>query len=307
MADPDATLAVICPGQGSQSPGIGLPWQAEPVWDLVTEASDATGVDVGHLLTEADADELLDTANAQLSTYVISVVIGTALAETGIVPGHVAGHSLGEYSALTVGGWLPLAQGAELVWARGLGMRAASAERLGTMAAIIGLDPAALTRLCEAEGGVWVANDNAPGQVVIAGDPAAIEAVGVAAKAEGARSPMTLQVAGAFHTPFMSSAREPLAAALEAVTFVGGASTPWANVDASAHLSTVEWPDLLSRQLCSAVRWNDEVAAMVAAGVTTFIEAGPGSVLSGMVKRIAKETTRSSVSTPADAEELAGS
>lgn len=183
-------------------------------------------------------------------------------------------------------------------------MRAASAERPGTMAAIIGLDPAALTRLCEVEGGVWVANDNAPGQVVIAGDAAAIEAVGVAAKAEGARSPMALQVAGAFHTPFMSSAREPLMAALERVTFVAGASTPWANVDASSHVSTAEWPDLLSRQLCSAVRWHDEVGAMVAAGVTTFIEAGPGAVLSGMVKRIAKETTRSSVSTPGDVAEL---
>ena len=294
------------PGQGSQSPQIGVAWRAHPSWDVVEEASDATGVDVGRLLCDADADELLDTANAQLSTYVVSVMIGRALGAAGVEPQHVAGHSLGEYSALTVGGWLPLADGARLVNSRGLAMRDASAAIPGTMAAVIGLEPDALVTLCgSVDGDVWVANDNAPGQVVIAGSAAAIETVGALAREGGARSPIALKVAGAFHTPFMASAQEGLDLALARTSFTRGWATPWANVDAAAHDDAGEWPGLLSAQLCSVVRWRELVMGLAEAGVGQVVEVGPGAVLSGMLKRIAPGLGRQQCSTPEQTEAVA--
>jgi [acyl-carrier-protein] S-malonyltransferase len=300
------TTAFVFPGQGSQSPQIGVPWRAHPSWGVVEEASDSTGVDVGRLLCDAEGDELLDTANAQLSTYVVSVMIGRALGATGVEPQHVAGHSLGEYSALTVAGWLSLADGARLVSSRGLAMREASAATPGTMAAVIGLEPDALVTLCgSVDGDVWVANDNAPGQVVIAGTAAAIEMVGALAKEGGARSPIALKVAGAFHTPFMANAQEGLDRALAQAPFTRGGATPWANVDARAHDDEGEWPGLLSAQLCSVVRWRQLVTGLASTGVEQVVEVGPGAVLSGMVKRIAPVLGRQQCSTPEQVEAVA--
>src|SRR5690349_5224660 len=127
------SIAFLFPGQGSQSPGIGQPWVDTPAWSVVGEAADATGVDVAHLLLDADADELVDTANAQLSTFVISLVVARALAEAGVVAEHVGGHSLGEYSALAAAGLLPSGPGAALVAARGAAMREAATTNVGTM------------------------------------------------------------------------------------------------------------------------------------------------------------------------------
>ena len=293
------TTAFVFPGQGSQSPQVGVPWRDHTSWNVVDTASTATGTDIGALLCDADADELVDTANAQLSTYVVSVMIADALAGAGVAAAHVAGHSLGEYSALTAAGWLPLAEGARLVQARGLAMRDAATASPGTMAAVIGIEPAVLARICAAvDGDVWVANDNAPGQVVVAGSAGAIEAAGVAAKEAGARSPMPLKVAGAFHTPYMAAAQGSLDAAIDATGFVAGTAIPWANVDAAAHTDAAEWPGLLSAQLCSPVRWRELVAGLEAAGVDRVVEVGPGNVLSGMVKRIAPGIERFRCSTP---------
>ena len=294
------SLAFLFPGQGSQTPGSGTAWTDDPAWGLVAEASDATGVDVAALLLSADADELLDTAHAQLSTFVISLVAATAATQSGLVADHTAGHSLGEYTALVAAGVLDVADGARLVHRRGLAMRQAAEENPGTMAAIIGLDTAAVADAIRAIPDVWVANDNAPGQVVIAGSAAGIEAAGDAARAAGARRPMPLAVAGAFHTPFMSPAQAELDDAVAATTFRPGTATVWANVDASPHAEPDAWPALLSGQLCSPVRWREEIAAMAAAGVDTFVECGPGTVLGGMVKRIVPDATRRSVSRPAD-------
>jgi [acyl-carrier-protein] S-malonyltransferase len=293
------TTAFLFPGQGSQTAGIGRPWVDTPSWSIVAEASDAAGADVARLLVDADADELVDTANAQLSTFVISLVVADALADAGLLPDHVGGHSLGEYSALAAGGWLSRGPGAALVAARGAAMRDAATANVGTMAAVIGLEVDDVTAVCDhVDGHVWVANDNAPGQVVIAGSAAAIEAAGELAKERGARRPMPLKVAGAFHTPYMEPAQAALDEAIASVALTAGTATPWANVDGAAHADPADWPGLLSAQLCSPVRWRTEVEAMAAAGVDTFVEVGPGTVLTGMVKRIAPDARRLSAATP---------
>lgn len=260
---------------------------------------------MAHLLLDADADELVDTANAQLSTYVISLVVARALADAGIAPAAYAGHSLGEYTALSAAGALEPATGAVLVAARGVAMRDASAANPGTMAALLGLEVDVVASLCaEASGDVWVANDNAPGQVVIAGSAAGIDAAAALAKDRGARKPMPLKVAGAFHTPYMAPAQPALDVALEVATFSEPNAEVFANFDAASHRSPADWPGLLSAQLCSPVRWRDEVAAMVDAGVDRFVEVGPGTVLGGLIKRIAPDAARHAVATPSDIEQL---
>jgi [acyl-carrier-protein] S-malonyltransferase len=185
-------------------------------------------------------------------------------------------------------------------------MREAATTNVGTMAAIIGLEVEDVVAVCDhVEGHVWVANDNAPGQVVIAGSSSAIEAAGELARERGARRPMVLNVAGAFHTPYMAPAQGALDEALATTAFESGHATAWANVDAGAHADPDEWPGLLSAQLCSPVRWRGEVAAMAATGVDTFVEVGPGTVLSGMVKRIAPDARRLAATTPDDVASVA--
>lgn len=294
--------AFLHPGQGSQSPGVGQAWRDDRHWGLIDEMSAATGVDLTHLLIEADEAELRDTANAQLSTYAISVLIARALVEAGIRPDVVAGHSLGEYTALATAGVLDPIEGARLVAARGTAMREAAAARPGSMAAILGLEVTEVSAGCEDSGGeVWVANDNAPGQVVIAGATEGVEAAGELLRGRGARRPMPLAVAGAFHTPLMAPAQAPLDRALEATAF-GDADTVaiWSNVDAAAHSDGTTWPSLLSAQLCQPVRWREQILGIVQAGVDRFIEVGPGTVLTGLVKRIAPDTPRASVATTSD-------
>jgi len=272
----------------------------------VGAAGEATGRDVAHLLLQAEADELLDTANAQLSTYVISLVVATALAEAGVSPAAMAGHSLGEYTALAAAGFVTPTEGARLVAARGMAMRKASATNPGTMAALVGLETDVVAELCESVlGDVWIANDNAPGQVVIAGSAAGIEQVGELARERGGRKPIPLKVAGAFHTHYMDPAQLALDAALVDAHFVDSDVPVWANVDAAPHTSPAVWPALLGLQLCSPVRWRDEIAAMAASGIDTFVEVGPGTVLSGMIKRIAPDAVRHSVATPTEVAEVA--
>ncbi|MCP4225997.1 MAG: ACP S-malonyltransferase [Actinomycetia bacterium] len=298
-------IAFTFPGQGSQTPGMGEAWIDHPSWELVAEAAEASGRDVEHLLLRADAEELKQTRNSQLATYVASMVVLDAVERTGVEPAFHAGHSLGEYSALTASGVLSFADGVRLVTERGNAMQAAADTVTGTMAAVLGLDDDKVDLACRRiDGDVWVANYNAPGQVVIAGDPDAIDAAGVAAKELGAKRVMPIKVGGAFHTPFMSPARDRLRKALADVDLRDPNRPVYANIDALPHSEGESWAGLLGAQLTSPVLWRHTLHALSEAGATVFLELGPGTILTGMAKRTAKGSKALSVSTPAEVDNL---
>ena len=298
-------LAFTFPGQGSQKPAMGEEWIKHESWELVDEASDACGRDVAQLLLKADADELKQTRNSQLTTFVLSMVILDAVERTGVAPNFTAGHSLGEYSALCASGALSFEDAVRLVSERGEAMQVAADEQDGSMAAVLGLDDDLVVSACaRVDGDVWVANYNAPGQVVIAGDPAALTDAGEKAKELGAKRSMALPVGGAFHTPFMAPARDRLRKALAEVEVRDPAIPVFANVDAISRDTAEEWPQLLASQLCSPVQWRQTLYAMQELGCATFVELGPGTVLTGMAKRTLKNVNTLSVATPEDVDTL---
>ena len=298
-------LAFTFPGQGSQKPGMGAEWVDHESWELVEEASQACGRDVTQLLLNADADELKQTRNSQLTTFVLSMVVLDAVERTGVAPNLAAGHSLGEYSALCASGALSFEDAVRLVAERGEAMQIAADEQDGTMAAVLGLDDDLVVSACaRVDGDVWVANHNAPGQVVIAGSPSAVEEAGEKAKELGAKRAMGLPVGGAFHTPFMAPARDRLRKALSEIEVRDPAIPIVANVDATARQEAEEWPQLLASQLCSPVQWRQSLYALDELGCLTFVELGPGTVLTGMAKRTLKDINTMSVATPEDVDTL---
>jgi [acyl-carrier-protein] S-malonyltransferase len=282
--------------------------------------SDVVGRDMAELLLDTGSEELRATRNAQLATYALSLVVlgavttgplpdlgragmaGPGGRDGGIVA--VAGHSLGEYTALVAAGALAAGTGARLVKARGEAMQVAAEANPGTMAAILGLDLDVVAEACEEATDAWVANDNTPGQVVVAGTGSGVEAAGAAAVKRGAKRVVPLQVGGAFHTPLMQPAQASLDAALAGVDFRPSSVPVVANVDATAHSDG--FVPLLSAQLCSRVRWRESLLALADMGATVFVELGPGAELSGMVKRTVPGATRVNVATPEDLEGLAG-
>lgn len=298
-------IAFTFPGQGSQKPGIGDPWVDHPSWELVGEATEATGRDVEHLLRTADAEELRETRNAQLATFVSSLLVLDAVERLGVEPIACAGHSLGEYTALVAAGVLSFEDGARLVNARGDAMQVAAGERAGTMAAVLGLDDDAVQVACaKVDGDVWVANYNAPGQVVIAGAPEAIEQAAEAAKGLGAKRILSVAVSGAFHTPFMAPARERVRKAIAHADLRDADLPVFANVDATAHTAAEDWGGLLAAQLCSPVRWRQTLHALADIGCATFVELGAGNVLSGLAKRTIDGTRPLAVNAPDDLDRL---
>ena len=298
-------LAFTFPGQGSQRPGMGRPWREHESWELVEEADDIGGRGVARLLLDADADELKDTRNAQLTTFVSSLMVLDAVERLGIESSYCAGHSLGEYTALTATGALAFDEGVRLVIERADAMYDAGTERPGTMAAVLGLDDDQVDVACRrADSDVWVANYNAPGQVVIAGSHEGVAAASVHAKELGAKKVMPLPVSGAFHTPFMAAARDRLRAAIADADPRDTEVPVVSNVDALPHHEGKEWASLLSAQLSSPVRWKQGLLELADLGVTEFVELGPGGVLTGMVKRTAPAARAVSVQTPEDLDKL---
>ena len=298
-------IAFTFPGQGSQKPGMGQPWVDHPSWELVDDASDVVGRDVSKLLLDADAEELKAPRNTQLATFMLSMVVLDAVERVGIHPAMAAGHSLGEYTALTATGSLSLDDGANIVSRRGEAMQAAADRNPGTMIALLGIEDDDADAACRrADGDVWVANYNAPGQIVIAGEAGALERASAAAKELGCKRAMPLPVGGAFHTPYMAPARDQLRSAISSAKLNDLEIPVFANIDARSHQSASDWQSLLSAQLVSPVRWRQTVQNMADAGATTFVELGPGSVLTGLIKRIVPDARGISVATPDDVDKL---
>lgn len=284
-----STIAFVFPGQGSQYVGMGkdLNEQSSTAQELFRQADAILNVPLSRLCFEGPEEELRQTKNTQPAIFLHSTAL--AMSYRGPRGAMAAGHSLGEYSALVYAGALTWEDGLRLVRLRGELMQQAGADRPGTMAAIIGLDPKTVVDACEkaSEAGVvQAANFNSPGQIVISGSVPGVRRAMELAKERGAKLVKELPVSGAFHSPLMESAQEGLKEALEN-TPIRDASIPvYTNVTAQPVRDADGIRRLLLRQLTSPVRWEESVVAMAADGASTFVEIGPGKVLQGLIKRI---------------------
>ena len=295
------SVAVVFPGQGSQQAAAGSPWVDHPAWTAVDAAREATGIDFGHLLVDAPADDLRRTREAQLSVLAASLVAWDAVAPTlGDVVGF-AGHSLGQITALIAAGAVARDDGLRLAVARADATQAANDANPGRMAALLGAtEEQARTACAAAPDACWLANLNAPGQIVIAGTADGVDAAAAAAPDAGVRRVRALEVGGAFHTPLMAPAAEQLGPTLDATAFTETDLPVVTNHDARAHADGEGWPDMLRTHLTEPVRWADCVTTLAALGATTFVEVGPGTTLSGLIRRIVPDAEVRSVQTPAD-------
>ena len=303
--------AFVFPGQGSQRPGMGRPWTSHPSWEVVEDATQAAGVDIAHLLLDASAEELIETRNAQLATFTFSLVLLDAVERLGIEPTEVAGHSVGEYTALAAAGALGFEDSVRVVAERGAAMQAAADAQPGVMTIVAGTDADTVDTACRlADGEVWVANLNSAEETVIAGEEAAVARAGELALDMGARKLVPVQVGGAFHTPFMAPARNRLRKILAATTFHDTEIPVVANVDARRHTSAGDWQLLLPAQLCSPVRWQQSVirlGGLSERGADTerlFVELGPGDSVATMIRHTLPSAATLAVSVPADLDRL---
>ena len=294
-------LAIVFPGQGSQSVGMLADlYQTYPlVRDTFNEASAALGYDLWALVANGPEEQLNETQRTQPALLTASVAVWRLWQQQGgATPAYFAGHSLGEYSALVCAGVLSLADAVKLVEKRGQYMQQAVPAGTGAMAAIIGLDDAAIAKACaDAAQGEVVApvNYNSPGQVVIAGHKAAVERAGEACKAAGAKRALPLPVSVPSHCALMRPAAEQLAVDLAALHFNAPVIPVVNNVDVELADSADAIKDALIRQLYSPVRWTESIEYFAAQGVTEVLELGAGKVLSGLIKRINKELNTSSI------------
>ena len=293
------TAAVVFPGQGSQFPGMAreLFEQNMDARVLLTRANDILGFSLTDTMFTGSDEDLRRTDVTQPAIFVHSVAQFVAHPE--VTPSMVAGHSLGEFSALVAAGVLKFEDALPLVARRAQAMQAACEEQPGTMAAILGLADDVVERICQeisAAGNVVVAaNYNCPGQLVISGSQRGIELACEALKAAGAKRALPLPVGGAFHSPLMQSAAAALAEAIEKTTFSPARCPVYQNVDALPHTAPDEIKANLLAQLTAPVRWTQLVQRMAADGDTNFIECGPGKVLQGLVKKIVSTATVGSI------------
>jgi [acyl-carrier-protein] S-malonyltransferase len=280
-------IAFVFPGQGSQAVGMGHDLgESSPRWDA---ASAALGFDLKQLVFEGPEADLTLTANTQPAILATSIVALDALAAAGIRCEFVAGHSLGEYSALVAAGAIDFADAVRTVRARGQFMQEAVPAGEGAMAAVLGLDRALVAQACaEAEnaGPVQLANLNGPGQTVIAGATAAVKKAADLAKAKGAKRAVLLPVSAPFHSALLQPAAERLTTVLRGIRFRDLGVPLVTNVDADLLTEGARVAETLVRQVTSPVRWEDVVQRLAKEGVTVCIEVGPGKVLSGLIRRI---------------------
>jgi len=290
--------AYIFPGQGAQFTGMGLDlYEKSPLAQKYFEkANDILGFSITDIMFEGTAEQLKETKVTQPAIFLHSVILAKVLGDD-FKPEMVAGHSLGELSALVANGVLTFEDGLKLVSKRALAMQKAWEIALSTMAAVLGLEDVIVEDTCsEIEGVVVAANYNCPGQLVISGEIAAVEKACKVLSEKGARRALLLPVGGAFHSPMMEPARAELAAAIEGTTFSNPTCPVYQNVSACAVTSPSEIKKNLMIQLTAPVRWTQSIQAMIADGGTEFIEVGPGKVLQGLMRKIDRSVAASGAS-----------
>ena len=288
--------AYIFPGQGSQFPGMGkdLFDQYEIAKKLFNQANEILGFDLSKIIFEGAKEDLQQTSVTQPAIYVHSVILSKVMGDS-FNPDAVAGHSLGEFSALTAAGAIDFESGLKLVSKRAEAMQKACDHEPGTMAAVLGMEDGLVEKICaDTEGIVVAANYNCPGQLVISGAVPAIEMACESLKNAGARRALILPVGGAFHSPLMEPARIELANAIDATSFKTPRCPVYQNVVAKAVNDPLEIQKNLIDQLTAPVKWTQSINEMLKAGATSFTEVGPGKVLQGLVKKISKEANAAS-------------
>jgi len=290
--------AYIFPGQGAQFTGMGLNlYENSPLaQELFEQANDILGFQITDIMFEGSAEDLKETKVTQPAIFLHSVILAKTLGNS-FKPDMVAGHSLGEFSALVANGTLNFEDGLKLVFKRALAMQKACELQPSTMAAVLGLEDAIVEKICASTPGIVVAaNYNCPGQLVISGDVEAVNSACETLKTEGAKRALVLPVGGAFHSPLMEPAREELAAAIENTLFSKPMCPIYQNVTAKAVIDETAIRLNLISQLTAPVRWTQSVQQMITDGATLFTEVGPGNVLQGLVKKINREAQTASAS-----------
>ncbi|MBR4402653.1 MAG: ACP S-malonyltransferase [Flavobacteriales bacterium] len=288
--------AYVFPGQGAQFSGMGADlYEKYPVArELFDKADEILGFSISQIMFKGTDEELKQTKVTQPAVFLHSVILAKVLGDN-FRPDMVAGHSLGEFSALVAAGAMSFEDGLKLVSARAMAMQKACEAVPSTMAAVLNLTDEAVEKICEeTEGVVVAANYNCPGQLVISGEIPAVDAACEAAKAAGARRALRLPVGGAFHSPLMEPAREELAAAIAATPFNVPVCPVYQNVSTCGETDPEVIKNNLIAQLTAPVKWTQSVRNMVADGASEFVEVGPGKVLQGLVKKIASDVTAAS-------------
>jgi [acyl-carrier-protein] S-malonyltransferase len=298
-------IAFCFPGQGSLAVGMGQEIAAAmpEAMDVFERASEAAGMDLKRLCFEAPEEELVETEVQQPALVTASLAVLAAIRARGVKPDFVVGHSVGEFAALAAAGALRVEEAVVLVRERGLAMAEAARTNPGSMAAILGLEDEAVERICRRILNVWPANYNCPGQIVVSGEDPAVDEACEAAEEEGARRAVKLRVSGAFHSPLVARAADRLRPAIERVRFSEPVapfmSTVTAKIEGAQRFST-----LLVDQLTAPVRFTHAASELAREGVRTFVEVGPGNVLSGLVKRIDRSVKAISVNNMAGLEKV---
>lgn len=281
-----AKVALVFPGQGSQSAGMLASETVSDDLDRLIDAAEAlSGMPLRTLAASGSAEQLADTRVAQPLLYLSDWAAGRRALAQGIRPAGLAGHSLGEYAALATAGVFSVEAGLELVVQRSVLMAECAARTPGGMAAVLGLETEAVSTALAGVDGVWIANDNCPGQIVVSGTPEGLERASVALAAAGARRVVPLTVAGAFHSPLMEAAATAFAEVLDCAHFDDATVPVFQNTDPTPSTSGSEIRRRLAAQIVSPVRWTETMGELRNAGVSVLLECGPGAVLTGLVRR----------------------
>jgi [acyl-carrier-protein] S-malonyltransferase len=305
-------VAVVFPGQGTQSPAMGRPWKGQSAWTVVDRAEAALGEPLAPLLLDAGADDLARTRNSQLAVLLTSLMVWDAVAPRIAAADDIeivafAGHSLGQVSALVAAGTLSLDDGIRFAARRADLTQAAADAHPGRMAALLGATEAQAQQACAAApDACWLANDNAPGQLVLAGTPDGLDAALARAKELGVRRAMALTVGGAFHTPLMNDAAAGLEAVLRDLPLREPAAPVVSNDDAHAYGDAEGWRARLARHVTRPVRWRESMETLAGLGATVFLEIGHGSMIAGVAKRTVPDVAVYGISVPEAVETLGG-